>query len=697
MKRIAFSVVASTTLLLSAATAGATYGPRIEIETVSTRADLVTDGNVLLRVTVSSGVDLSEVQVRLNGSDVTGSFQIVDGALLGLVDGLRDGHNLVWAHARRKVLWWWSTVAADTEVLVNHPITGPVFSGPHQEPWICETESFDLGPALDEDCSANTRVSYLYRSTDTNSFQPYDPDADPPADLAETTTIDGLTVDFIVRHEVGTINRAIYELAVLHDPSGADPSPLASNAPWNGKLIYGFGGGCNAGYHQGRNTGGVLRANELGRGYAIASATTNVLQNNCNDVLSAETATMVKEHFVETYGPVVHTIGRGGSGGAIQQHMIEQNYPDVLDGLVVGASFPDNWTIGQGVVDCALFINYFNNTELEWTDEQKRAISGFATFKTCFSWFFSFAPNIFPSQGCDPSIPAELIYDADTNPDGVRCTSPDNNINIWGVDPHTGFARSTYDNIGVQYGLQALQDGVITPEQFVDLNDAIGGVDPDGQPIADRTETTRKTLRIAYGTGRVNSGTGGLRTAPIIDTRRYTDPFADIHDRFRTISVRHRLDDANGMHENQVATMQPVTGAGGIDTLSAMEQWLQNIAADTMTQDEQDRVTMNRPEDLNDVCFDFDGTPWEEEFTYDDPGFCNTLFPNHGDPRIAAGGPVAGDVLKCQTRFIDPNDYGPEFTDEQLGRLADVFQEGVCDWTKPGVAQSGIRSTYIKY
>ena len=108
-------------------------------------------------------------------------------------------------------------------------------------------------------------------------------------------------------------------------------------------------------------------------------------------------------------------------------------------------------------------------------------------------------------------------------------------------------------------------------------------------------------------------------------------------------------------------------------------------------------MILNRPADLNDVCFDFFGTPYEEEFTYDGPGMCNALFPNHGDPRTAAGGPVAGDILKCQTRPLDANDYGPEFTEEQLDRLANVFQSGVCDWTKPGVAQRRIRSTYIHY
>jgi len=286
MRRITISLLAMIGVTLGAGNAWATQGTGIDVETVSTRAELVTGGDVLLRVTVSEGISLEGVSVRINGGDVTEAFQEVDGALLGLVDGLRLGHSVVAAQAQRGD----GFSGTDTELIVNHPITGPVFSGPHQQPWICETEAFDLGPALDEDCSANTRVSYLYRSTVTNSFEPFDPGAPPPPDLAQTTTIDGLTVDYIVRHEVGTINRAIYEIAVLTDPAAGDPTPFGSNAPWNGKLVYGFGGGCNAGYHQGRGTGGVLSNNELSRGYAVASATTNVLQNNCNDVLSAETA-----------------------------------------------------------------------------------------------------------------------------------------------------------------------------------------------------------------------------------------------------------------------------------------------------------------------------------------------------------------------------------------------------------------------
>src|SRR5207248_11113992 len=40
-----------------------------------------------------------------------------------------------------------------------------------------------------------------------------------------------------------------------------------------------------------------------------------------------------------------------------------------------------------------------------------------------------------------------------------------------------GFAGLPVDNVGVQYGLNALKQGIITPAQFADLNSKIGGED----------------------------------------------------------------------------------------------------------------------------------------------------------------------------------------------------------------------------
>ena len=56
---------------------------------------------------------------------------------------------------------------------------------------------------------------------------------------------------------------------------------------------------------------------------------------------------------------------------------------------------------------------------------------------------------------------------------GVDWTHAGDLVNIYGKDD-AGFGRSGWDNVGVQYGLQALVDGVITPAEFLDLNAQVG-------------------------------------------------------------------------------------------------------------------------------------------------------------------------------------------------------------------------------
>ena len=62
---------------------------------------------------------------------------------------------------------------------------------------------------------------------------------------------------------------------------------------------------------------------------------------NCQDVTAAETMMMVKEHFIETFGPPLFTFGRRRSGGAYQQLQIADNYPGLLDGIIPSATFPE--------------------------------------------------------------------------------------------------------------------------------------------------------------------------------------------------------------------------------------------------------------------------------------------------------------------------------------------------------------------
>ncbi len=670
----------------------------VDIRLVSSRPDMVTGGDALVEI---SGAGSDSLDVRLNGNEVSKHFRPAGQSdkLVGRVEGLRLGEN---------VLTVKSAGNSGTLKLVNHPLAGPVFSGPHQVPFVCEGERAGLGTPLDADCSVETRFEHYYKSTEPlpqgyrpdpelripRQFKAFDPSAPRPPDLARTTTSLGTTVDFIIRLETGTINRAIYQIAFLHDPGSPLPDPWTAGESWNGRLVYKFGGGCRAGYRQGRLRSVLLDDASLSLGFAVAASSLNVFGNNCDDVVSAETMMMVKERFIESFGKPLHTIGSGGSGGSMQQHLIAQNYPGLLDGIIPGASYPDIVTLVPPVTDCSLLARAFENGRLDWTEEQKTAVSGFATWKTCESWMRSFSPAWIRPDSCAPEIPSDQVYDAERNPDGVRCGLHDNLVNLFGREPSTGLARRALDNVGVQYGLKAFNAGRISAEQFLKLNETIGGYDADGNLVAMRSVADSDALAIAYRNGRVNSGAGSLGSIPIVDSRRYADPTGNIHDRVRTFATEARLLRANGATANRVVLTD---AAREVNTIDLMDRWLTNISEDTEPGSASDRVARTKPEGLDDSCWTADGERVGERASYDDAGRCNQLYASHSDPRMAAGAPLANDILKCAFRPVNPADYQRALTADQLDRLRKAFPEGVCDYSRPGIGQEPLAGTWLSY
>jgi hypothetical protein len=678
-----------------------------QIRAVSSDAKLLSGGNVLVEIVPASAV--GHVRVALNGNDVTNQFALAgDGRALGLLHGLSPGDNTLSAKLdqgpERRL------------VITNYPITGPIFSGPHQQPFICETATFvlpvtggTLGPPLDANCSTVTRIDYVYMSTG-GAFKPLPDPMLRPADLARTTTNEGRTVNYIVRIETGTINRAIYQLAILHDPK-VDPalSAWSRSAGWNGRLVYSFGGGCMPGYHQGPTTGGVLNNLWLSKGFAAAASSLNVFGNNCNDVISAETAMMVKQHFIEHYGVPSYTIGWGTSGGSMQQHLLTENYPGLLDGITPGRSFPDALTFFTPIADCPLLARAFDTSTLTWTTEQKTAVAGWGTWDFCTThvssdWAALVRAGLSPGvqfSGCNAAIPPALIYDHVLNPTGARCTWFDSSVNIFGVDPKTGFAPRAIDSVGVQYGLKAFNAGEISAEQFLDLNERVGGYDVDGNMVVTRTLGDRDGLRIAYETGRLDSGDGGLGSVPIIDYRAYRDLVADPHDSVRSRIMRARLVATNGNAANQIILVGPYDGTPSgaaifaslqADVLRLMDQWLANIANDNVPAENQAaKVVRDKPAELVDACYDTAGNK------VTDVGTCESLYPVHANPRLVAGQPLAQDILKCHLKAVDPADYATSLTGAQLARLKTIFRDGVCDYSRPGVEQHGLTDTWLGY
>src|SRR5215472_5979627 len=472
--RFLIVVVAALLAGLPVAALADSNGP-INIAVLSSRPDTASGGTALVRISVPNGVPFNNLMVLLNSQNVTSAFrpEASGRSLLGLIEEMPLGRNELIAGAiglnNRLVL-------SARLTLTNYPITGPIFSGPHEEPFYCMTQLFHLpasttqtlGPSLDADCSIATRVDYVYRTTG-GVFQPLPSLTSYPADLAQTTTSQGKTVPYIVRVETGTINRGIYETAILHDPTTERaPTPFNPPAAWNQRLVYTLGGGCVGGWYiQGSSigNGGILEDLHLRQGYGIAASSLNVYGNNCQDLLAAETVAMVRARFIENFGPVVFTIGYGCSGGTEAGHPIADEYPGILDGLVMGCSFPEVVAaMVNNITDADIFNNYLHNrTTLTWTDTQIEAATGYPTVTTLTTIGPGNAVRVKAQGGtCNAIIPKSVQYDAETNPTGIRCDLYDHLVNVFGRDPTTGFARRPIDNIGVQYGLEALNLGAIT-------------------------------------------------------------------------------------------------------------------------------------------------------------------------------------------------------------------------------------------
>lgn len=660
--------------------------PQLSVVSVSNpRPALISGGDVLVRVTGASGRPTLTLDGIRAAAVVHGQ---PDGSWLALVSGMTEGRHRITAitgHHRAQLN------------VDNHPIAGPILSGARQLPFICQTDAYGLAPATPPSCAAPTQVSYLYKNTAGAFVSLVDPGSR-PADLA-TASVGGRKVPYIVRLEQGTIDRAVYQIAALYD--GRGPAPWAPDTSWNGRLVYTFGGGCGGGFRQGTATGGVVNDLFLARGYAVASSSLNVLDTNCSTIISAEAAMMVKEHFIEAYGPVAHTIGWGSSGGAIQQYDIADAYPGILDGIVPGESFPDPFTTLGPVSDCRLLDNYFDTSGIGLTSRQQEAIAGFRSYDTCRSWDAMFASRITATDSCDPSIPVALRWDPVTNPTGVRCSAAEQYVNQLGRNPHTGFARSVLDNVGIQYGLQALRDGQIDAQQFADLNAGVGGFNFTGKPVPQRSQADPKALATAYRDDLDNSGGQGLADTPVIDQRIDLDLAGfgkDIHTTDWSYVMRARMTAAGTVADQVIIEDGVATVAqASVYELAAMDQWLTAIDADHSHRSLSAKVDTDRPGAVTDGCFADDGTLIHQPLSYAGTGTCATLFPVASNTRLVSGEPLSMSVLKCSLEPLRFADYPVSFSNAQKAELRAAFPTGVCDYNRRGVGQQRPAGVWLNY
>jgi len=759
------SLLLSSCLLTTLFLADAEPTPlNFEIVTLSNRSDLISGGDALVEVRVPKNVPLKKVTLSLNGHDVTSAFQTNEAArtMRGVLTGLVVGENELLADSNgngngrpRATLW-----------ILNHPIGGPVLLGSQTTPWICATPTpvpaSGNAPAsnasglstfaVDAQCNIATEFKLFYHTTalgcstalpdpsppasasPNNCFKPYTLGSPPPADLAMTTTTTGLRVPYIVRVERGTINRGIYDIAVLFDP--AKPwSALAPQPQWNRKVVYTFGASTGQPRLQFRSEQNWADDTALSRGFMVADNSVTDSLYNSNRVLVSETVMMMKEHIVDTYGEILYTMGNGCSGGSIQQNTTASIFPGLLDGIQPSCDFPDSITTGLEVTDCVLLVNFYAGPE--WTalmtasgltqaqiNAKKTAINGHLDHLGCQSWNNSFgfnnkpgnyvpilvvnqttgalAPLGAPRNNC--LLPAALVYDPVTNPTGTRCGDADLATAVWGkttgIAPGSRRALKTGDNVGIQYGLKALLGGVITPEEFVTLNEKIGGFDADSNRQPARSTADLPALDIAYRAGIVASGEN-LGKLPIIDSRGWDEQ--GIHYIWRSFSERARIDAANGgNHGNQVmwrygTGLLPATAAQftavTLQSFLTMDTWLSKLTVTAPKETlnsvrTQPDVIEAKPATAFDLCYLTGDTNFMTPVT--DTATCDAdpRLAKHSSPRQIAGGPLAEMILKCQLKPLNPAEYFPVvFTSAQWTRLEAAFPGGVCDWSQPGIGQ----------
>ena len=756
------ALTATGVLLAACSSSNGPPAPPLELKVLSTRADMVSGGDAFVQIVPPAGATAANLVVELNGVDISSSFAMrADGRITGLVTGLANGENTLVAKA--------SDATNAKLAVTNYPIGGPIISGPQIQPWICATPTpqAESGTnastngsgltttAVDAQCNIKTEIKLYYKTTAANClnvlpdpsppataptngcFKPYDPAAAAPADIASTTTDAGVTMKYIVRVERGTMNRGIYDIAVLFDPT-KDWKPYAPQAGWNGKVVYTFGASTGQPRKQYRSEQSWVDDSALSRGFMVALNSLTDSLYNSNRVLMSETVMMMKEHIIDAYGPIRYTIGNGCSGGSINQLTNATIAPGLVDGIQPTCTYPDAQTTGLEVSDCQLLVNVYNSPAWKTAtlglpqaviDAKKAAINGHVDQTGCHAWVNLFAnidrpgnyvpnrvqvngdvaPFGLPRNNCQ--LPAAQVYDPVTNPTGIRCDGPTAAVAIWGKVPGTERGRDTRDNVGVQYGLKALMAGKITAEEFVVLNEAIGGVNADQNPIPTRSTGDADALAIAYKAGVVSSGKQLAKSA-ILDLRGYDDstlpentptPSLGIHHVWRSFSLRDRLDKANGNHDNHVmwryGTGLLPTPASGL-TLQAfltMDKWMTNLKADVSNTAIEQKIVKAKPAEAFDFCYLSTDTGFTTKVT--DPAVCNQdrFLAPHTSPRQVAGGPLSENILKCQLKPLSATDYAPVMlSGTQIARLQNVFTGGVCDWTKPGVGQqeAGVPLSY---
>jgi hypothetical protein len=574
--------------------------------------------------------------------------------------------------------------------------------------------------------------------------------------------MNGQSVPLVARMERGTINRFIYSITMLV-PRDEGDAPATKRSLWNGRLLFSLQGGVAIGHTQGAWSENAALAEEaLSLGYAVINSTGLRTNTHYNLIRGGQTAAMLKAHFAANYGEPLYTVAVGGSGGAIQQYVYQQNHPELFDGGVAQYAYPDMITQTIHGGDCELLEHYFERTAADnprWRKitersrilglnaEDRPTLSAAAMDRFSQLYHQYRAMGIptpegwndgdeLPMTECRPGwfglTPLSMnplytnVADVDKLADdvsGEHWTHWDDARDVYGVDGD-GWARQTWDNVGVQYGLRAVADGSIAPEEFLHLNAYVGGwrhaseMVPEGCPFqsvqcedpdefdpwsarqmnlspgpgtpAPRTAGDPVAVRNAWERGHVFRGHLNI---PIIEWRHYLEHQLDMHNTHQSFAARQRIVRSMGHHENQLVWFTDARpGSPQVNhtpqALEVLDEWILRIRANPDAD-----VSGNRPASAADRCWQTDGTliaegddVWTGILDERPPGSCTLAFPLYTTSRIQAGAPITGDVFMCPMMpvrtAVERGIYGRwQPTDDEIRRLEEIFPDGVCDYS----------------
>ena len=92
---------------------------------------LVSGGQALVELDLPAGVDAQAIYVSANGINRSNAFShSADGKYMGLVTGLSVGSNTISVSG--------PGIANSGLTGIDHPVGGPIFSGPQLQPWSCQ-------------------------------------------------------------------------------------------------------------------------------------------------------------------------------------------------------------------------------------------------------------------------------------------------------------------------------------------------------------------------------------------------------------------------------------------------------------------------------------------------------------------------------------------------------------------------------